>query len=278
VPPAWSAAPSSTTPGAGPDKPRSARALGLVAIVALGLVVGLLGVRFLYERAKSSPGERSSTAGTGIPGSNGRRPVSPTTPADPSRSALTTLIVKPDDVAASLTVGLLPGGDGLTQPTLDLCNGTFPSESRRTARLQDVVADDQGQVLLSTEAVLYRDAAAAEKALAELDSAVASCPATPVPSPAGEPSVTTTFNPRPDGDWPQTPTVNRKAFDFTAVDDSGQSSHYVAVYLQRGRALMGVYFSRPETPPTVAGQTTVAGIVGVFAQRIAALAPSVVGS
>ncbi len=248
---------------------------GLVAIVVLGLVVGLLGVRFLYDRAKSSDDAGSAE---GVPGTSDGRPRSPSTSTDPSRSALSSLIVKPDDVATSHTVALLLGGDGLSQPTLDLCNGTFPSESRRTARLQDVVIDQQGEGALSTEAVLYRDTEAAEQAMSELDSVVAACPATPVRSPVGEPAVTTKFNPRPDGDWPQTPSVNRKAFDFTTVDEAGQTSRYVAVYLQRGRALMGVYFPKPEAPPAVAGQTGIPGIVEVFAKRMAALPASVVGS
>ncbi|MEA2843535.1 MAG: hypothetical protein QOJ69_1206 [Actinomycetota bacterium] len=262
-------------PGAAPDKQRTARVLGLVAIVVIGLIVGLVGVRFLYDRARSDGG---GSAAQGVPGSSARPPRSPSTSTDPSRSALSSLIVKPEDVATSLPVVLLLGGDGLSQPTLDLCNGTFPSESRRTARLQDVVLDEKAEAVLSTEAVLYRDAAAAEKAMSELDSVVASCPSTPVASPVGEPAATTTFNPRPDGDWPQTPSVNRKAFDFNSVDESGQTSHYVAVYLQRGRALMGVYFPKPEAPPAVAGQTTISGIVGVFAERMAALPASVVGS
>ena len=173
---------------------------------------------------------------------------------------------------------LLDGGDTLTQPTLDLCNGTFPSESMRTARLQDAVIDEQLQVLLSTEAVLYRDTAAAEQAFAELGTVAGACPDAPVRSPVGEPTVTTRFNAAPDGDWPQTPTVNRKAYDFTTVDETGESSHYIAVYLQRGRALMGVYFPRPDTVPTVAGKTDVRGVVEVFAERMAALPESVVGS
>jgi len=57
------------------------------------------------------------------------------------------------------------------------------------------------------------------------------------------------------------------------------TSHSIAVYLQRGRALVGVYFFEPDGPQApVAGQTTVAGIVGVFAGRLAALPASVISS
>ena len=66
-------------------------------------------------------------------------------------------------------------------------------------------------------------------------------------------------------------------FDFVATDASGQSHHIIAVYLRRGRALMGVYFPQPDgTQAPVDGQTTIAGIVNVFATRMANLAASTV--
>ena len=236
----------------------------------LGLIAGLLGVKYLYERTTSSSDD--------VPGASERRPRASSVPPDPDRSALTSLIVKPADVADTLAVALLNGGDTLDQPTLDLCNGTFPSESRRTARLQDAVLTEAFEVVLSTEAVLYRDTAAAEQAFAELGTVAAACPDAPVRSPVGEPTVTTKFNAAPDGDWPQTPTVNRKAYDFTTVDEFGETAHYVAVYLQRGRALMGVYFPRPDAVPSVTAKTGIRGVVEVFAERMAALPESVVGS
>ena len=67
--------------------------------------------------------------------------------------------------------------------------------------------------------------------------------------------------------------------DLTTTDESGQTTHSIAVYLQRGRALLGVYFSQADgAQAAVAGQTTIPGIVGVFAARLAALPVSVVGS
>ena len=40
---------------------------------------------------------------------------------------------------------------------------------------------------------------------------------------------------------------------------------------------MGIYFPQPDTaPPTVSGQTAIAGIVNVFATRLARLPPSTV--
>lgn len=72
--------------------------------------------------------------------------------------------------------------------------------------------------------------------------------------------------------------MDRLAFSFTTTDQSGKSFPGLAVYLRRGRALMGIYFAQPAaTPPAVKGQTSIEGIVTLFANRLAALPASVVG-
>ena len=220
-------------------------------------------------------GDDESTAATG---SRSPSATTPTLSVDPSTSALSGLVVRQGDVDASLSVQLLKGGSQVTgQTTLDLCNGTYPSESRRTARLQVVVLDKSSNNVLSTEAVLYSNAAAATQAFGELKSVAAHCPNKPVVSPVGEPTVTTHFNAAPDGNWASTPTVDRLAYSITTTDQSAQVNHSVAVYLRRGRALMGVYFSQPDATQTpVAGQATLAGIATLFANRMAQLPASVV--
>lgn len=257
-----------------PEKPpQKAWKWGLAVVV--GLVIGLVGVAM---STRSSDEPRSAAAPTTAP------PVTEPAPGaagnnDPSLAALGQLVVKPEDVPASARVVLFEGGIGLNQPTLDLCNGRYPSESRRTARIQDAVLDAQGTLVFSTEAVLYGDAGGTSQAFAELRSVTAACPSTAVQSPSGQTAAVTKFNAPPDGTWPQTPTVNRQAYDFTTEDASGERRHTVAVYLQRGRALLGLYFAQPDGPQlAVEGQTTIEGIVGVFATRLAALPTSVVGS
>ncbi|MGI8809352.1 MAG: DUF2510 domain-containing protein [Acidimicrobiales bacterium] len=249
--------------------------------VVVGLLVGITGVvlstRSSSDRRPSPP--ESAAEGPGTTAAPEPLPGAPGQNSDPSTTALSALVVKPEDVPATADVVVFPGGIGLDQPTLDLCNGRYPSESRRAARIQDAVLDEQGRLVLSTEAVLYRDSGGTTQALSELRSVVAACPSTPVPGPAGEPAVTTTFNAPPDSGWPQTPSVSRHAFDMVSDDGTGRPRRTVAVYLQRGRALLGVYFSQPDGPQmAVAGQTTIEGIVGVFAARLAALPVSVVGS
>jgi hypothetical protein len=272
------------TPGA--PAPKRQKPVKWILAVVVGLLVGALGI-FLTNNSSSddpSPSDRAAE-----PGPTTARPSAPPTSAapsigsaagnDPSADALADLVVTADDVPSTARVVVFPGGIGLNQPTLDLCNANYPSESRRTARIQDVVLDAQGVVVLSTEAVLYGDSGGTSQALAEVRDRVAACPPTPVRSPVDQSMSTTRVNPPPDTDWPQTPTVERVAFDLTIEEASAPPRHTIAVYLRRGRALLGVYFSRPDGAQiTVEGQTTIQGIVGVFAARLAALPTSVVGA
>ena len=258
-----------------PEKPK--RPILWVFAVVVGVLVGLIGIYLSADRSSDDSGSASGPAPTTeLPGPSTSVPLSAGN--DPSAGALEDLIVTPDDVPANADVVVFPGGIGLNQPTLDLCNGRYPSESRRTARFQDAVLDAQGTLVLSTEAVLYGDSGGTTQAFAELQQVVAACPPTPVPGPAGEPPVTTRFADPPDGNWPQTAGVNRRAYDLTSDDGSGPR-RIIAVYLQRGRVLLGVYFAKPDGAQTpVEGQTTIEGIVGVFAKRLASLPTSVVGS
>ena len=266
---------ASEAAGATPAKPpQKAWKWGLAVVV--GLLIGLIGVVM---------STRSSTTSTSTPTTVPGLATEPAVPGpsatnnDPSLNALGQLVVKPEDVPGDARVVLFEGGIGLSQPTLDLCNGQYPSESRRTARIQDAVLDAQGTLVLSTEAVLYGDSGGTTQAFSELRSVVAACPSTPVQGPTGQTAATTKFSAPPDAGWPQTPTVSRQAYDFTTTEASGETRRIVAVYLQRGRALLGVYFAKPDGPQVaVEGQTTIEGIVGVFAKRLAALPTSVVGS
>jgi hypothetical protein len=100
-----------------------------------------------------------------------------------------------------------------------------------------------------------------------------------VKSPVGDDTVTTKFRSAPDGLWPRTPSVQRLAYDFVTTDAAtGEAAHSVAVYLRRGRVLMGIYFARPDgAQDAVAGRTTIAGIVAVFEARLATVPASVAG-
>jgi hypothetical protein len=255
----------------------------LAAVVVVALIVGFATATLVLDARDSNPSRTSAAPGPTSPNTSPSFPRTPGTtapsgPVDPDEGVLAGLIVKQTDVPASATVHHLPHGADLTIGTLDLCNGRFATETRRTARRQVSLTDAQGVTHLGTEAVLYSGATVGTEAVNELRSVVANCPATPVESPIGEPTATTTFRPAPDRAWPRRPTVERLAYDFvSASTDSSGPSHAIAVYLRRGRVLMGLYFPAPDTPQiAVAGRTTIPAIVSVFQDRMAKLPARVV--
>ena len=104
-------------------------------------------------------------------------PTGPDTGSDdPDAEVLRDLGVQQQDVGSNRSVIIIPDGtDHVDGVTLDLCEGTFPSETLRTARLQVADIDRNSNVALSTEAVLYRDPAALDQAFAELRRTRAAC-------------------------------------------------------------------------------------------------------
>ncbi|MBV8984289.1 MAG: hypothetical protein JO248_07600 [Acidimicrobiia bacterium] len=262
--------------GASAGQGRS-RGVGVALVAVLCLLSAAVGAGILLSTGLGGSSAPSAAPGTTIPGAPAQS-GGPSRSADPDTGLLRGLVVQQGDVDATHQIVLIPGGNEVIgQTTLDLCNGNFPSESTRSARLQVIEGDAQAQGVLSTEAVLYQSPAATAKAFEELKHVARTCPPTVVPGVNGDPDTKTTFRPTPDGSWPKTPTVDRLAYDFDSIDQSGQSSHSVVVYLRRGRALLGVYFFMPDGPqPSVGGQTSIPGIVNFFAARLAALPPAAV--
>jgi hypothetical protein len=257
--------------------------IGAIALALAGIVGGYLVTSAIVS--DDSPSGRaaapvSPATPTTPPAANPTTPpaANPATPADPDAGALDRLVVQAADVAFGYGVGTIPGGREVRgETTLDLCNAKYPSEARRTARRQVAVVDLVGDSPLGTEAVLYRRPADASQAFTELRRAAAQCPPTPVPSPVGEPTVTTEYAAAPDRAWSRTPDVERLAYDLTTTDDTGDTRRAIVVYLRRGRVLMGVYFLQPdELQVEVSGHTTIEDIVRTFEQRIAALPANVV--
>ena len=183
-----------------------------------------------------------------------------------------TLLVVEDGGAGlpeTAVVAPIAGGTEVQgQVTLDLCSGTFASESLRLERLQTAVFQASGEATFSTEAVLYRSPAATDQAFRELRSVSASCPTTPVTNASGE-TVTYRFQEAPDTAWPRTKGVDRQAYRFTVTQSDGTVRTLDAVYLKRGPVLLGLYFLDPDGAQTpVEGRTTVPGIVALFEQRL----------
>lgn len=260
-----------------PRRRFTARQLNVIALVA-GLLLGFGVVAKVVSSHGHSDANAAPPPAATLPGPPAPQSSAPAS-NDPSAAVLQNLVVRQEDVPTTSQVQLLDGGNRVSgETTLDLCNGTFPSESLRTARLQVVEYAGAGLATLSTEAVLYKTPADAAAAMREVQRVAAACPARPVVSPVGEPTVTTRFNARPDTSWPTTSGVDRLAYSVTTTDQLGIADDHIAVYLRRGRVLEGVYFPQPTgQQPAVEGATTVSGITAVFEQRIAALPRSVVG-
>jgi hypothetical protein len=275
-----------------PGRDRGQWTVLIVCVVAVSLIAGFgLTTAILnvtdsgHSSVATGPGTTLPSGGS-APGSLGPGAASPgtttpgsTLPPDPDERALAGLIVNQSDVPARYTVHHPASGINLVAPTLDLCNGTFPSEGLRTARRQVYVGPtNDTSTSFSTEAVLYRSPANGAQAMQELQSVVAKCPPTPVTSPVGEQTVSTRFLPPPDSAWPKKPTVERQAYSFVTTDPvTGQSSPSIAVYLRRGRALMGLYFADPKgAQAPIEGRTAIQQIVAVFEARMARLPENVV--
>ena len=80
------------------------------------------------------------------------------------------------DFSQEWTVLPMAGGTTLNDPSLDLCNGSFPSEKERQERRQVVATKiDTPFSFLSTETVRYSSAAAAQLAQKELAKTLAQC-------------------------------------------------------------------------------------------------------
>jgi hypothetical protein len=96
--------------------------------------------------------------------------------SDEKQVKLAKLGFRAEDFSGEWTVLPMGGGTKLDDPSLDLCNGTFSSESDRVERRQ-VAATKVGSTFafLSTEVVKYSSAAAASAAQKELVKVLAQC-------------------------------------------------------------------------------------------------------
>jgi hypothetical protein len=252
--------------------PRSPRTAGVViGLVVLTLLAGAAG--YAIEASTESD---NTTAGPRTPSTVAPGPTTPA-PTAADRAALAHLVVQQSDVGAPRVVVLIPNGNRTSEPTLDLCNGNFASEKQRVARLQVAELDAKSDVVLSTEAVTYRRVASGTEAFSELRKVRAACPHRPVASPVGDQTAETAFKDPPDRTWPRTRSVQRLAYAFDTTA-AGTTTPSVAVYLRRGRVLMGLYFPQPNgAQPSVAGKTSIESIVGLFEARMARLPANVIG-
>ena len=251
-------------------------ALLLVFGIALGTTIGLLIPHHSSKRpaASATPPPVTPVVPTNPP------TVVPSLPTAPTNGLLQSFSLRQSDLPSGQELSLIPDGDTVNEPTLDLCNGTFASEKRRAARLQ-LSANTTNATVISSEAVLYDSPAGTVQAFTELQQIAKSCPSTPVNSPVGEPTVTTKFGPSPDSSWPTVAGVQRQAYSITSTDTSGEQSKSTVIYLRRGKALLGLYIPTPDPGgPTasVQGKTSTAAIVAIFVKRLENVPASAIGA
>jgi hypothetical protein len=95
---------------------------------------------------------------------------------DTKQAALAKYGFAPTDFSQEWTVLPMGGGTTTDDPTLDLCNGKFASESDRLERRQVVVTKPKSPyAFLSSEVVRYSSVAAAQAAQKELVKVLAQC-------------------------------------------------------------------------------------------------------
>jgi len=96
--------------------------------------------------------------------------------ADEKQAKLAQFGFRAEDFSQGWSVLPMGGGTTLVDASLDLCNGTFPSERNRVERRQVIALKDGSTFsFLSTEVVKYTSAAAASTAQKELVKVLAQC-------------------------------------------------------------------------------------------------------
>ena len=165
------------------------------------------------------------------------------------------------------------GTEVFGQVSLDLCYGDYPSEDRRSGRNQVAIGDQDGNTWVSSEAVLYPTPEDAEQAMTELEAARDDCPEGPVDSVNGDREpLAWEFTDDPDDTWPDVPGITRQAYEFTVTDPTGESWSSTATYMQRGRMILALYATPPDSPSTtLRNAPDQARFVEVMASRLAGL-------
>lgn len=167
---------------------------------------------------------------------------------NPTQQFLATLLLQKSDLTTGMKVELIPQGSSLAGPTLDFCDGTYPSERLRLARRQVAGFDAAGNYAgISTEAVQYETTDAAQQALAELVARKQQCPDGTSYVDADGVTHTLTFFAAP---APTTTKVVRQHVVLHQVDKSELGDQRsLMVWQVRGNVLLAAYFSGQGSEP-----------------------------
>lgn len=150
--------------------------------------------------------------------------------------------LRASDVASGLTVDLLPDGTSLGIPTLDFCDGTYPSEQLRVKRVQLAAFDAKGNYAgISTEVVIYQDAAAARQALREVAAVRLSCPTDKAITTGDGHRIRFAFHTAPGPDNAPLVGADSRVVIHSTMQVDGQPRTVLLVYQVEGRVLAAMY-------------------------------------
>jgi hypothetical protein len=174
-----------------------------------------------------------------------------------------------EDFSQEWTVLPMARGTTLEDPTLDLCNGKFDSESGRAERRQLAVLKNPSPfAFLSTEVVRYSSVDAANTALKELKKVLEDCK-----SLGGYKDTTNNLVPYTFRSLPQIPSTlvsdaNRVLVHAT-IGSGAESRQMLAFYQFNGAVFTGLYILTPsETLFTEAEMTKWLNVASTMAQRL----------
>jgi hypothetical protein len=161
--------------------------------------------------------------------------------ADPKQAKLAKLGFRAEDFSNSWSVLPMNGGTTLVDPSLDLCNGTFPSEKERVERRQVLaLKEDSPFSFLSTEVVKYSSVAAASAAQKELVKVLAQCQAD-----KGYKNTTGTLVPYEFRSIKAIPagvvSENNRVFVHAVIDSDDQARTLLGFYQFNGDTYTGLY-------------------------------------
>ena len=161
--------------------------------------------------------------------------------SDPKQAKLAKLGFRAEDFSNSWSVLPMNGGTTLVDPSLDLCNGTFPSEKERVERRQVLaLKEDSPFSFLSTEVVKYSSVAAASAAQKELVKVLAQCQAD-----KGYKNTTGTLVPYEFKSIKAIPagvvSENNRVFVHAVIDSADQARTLLGFYQFNGDTYTGLY-------------------------------------
>lgn len=170
-------------------------------------------------------------------------------PQQPS-SSLASIGLQPGDVGGSLTISTIPDGDTLGTPTLDFCDGTYPSESLRVSRLQKAAYDADGNFAgLSSEVVVYKNGTAARQALNEAIAARKSCPTNKRFTSKDGHELSFAFHSAPGPASTPLVAADSRLIVHTTMNVDGVERRAFLVYQIYGRVLAALYVSEEGAKP-----------------------------